>query len=64
MGKAMAVQSARVGRSGILGAAGVAGLSSFSSQATAGKAQLHTSDAQEACAVEGPSFAQRDKGKF
>lgn len=59
MGKAMAVQSARLGHAGIPG--GVAALSTRSGPAKACKANLHTSRAQEAQAVEGSLF--RDKGE-
>ena len=65
MGKALAVQSARLGHAGFpAGVASVAGYSTLSGQQrkTAGKAKLHTGRPREAQAVEGSLF--RDKGEF
>jgi len=63
MGKAMAVQSARVGRAVVSGAHRVAGLSTFAGQDKPGKAKLHTSRIQQAQPLVGQSlFAARDKG--
>lgn len=64
MGKALAVQSAKVGRVG----GSIAGLSTHSVSAHGagklGKARcLHSSRSQEARAVDGPLFA-REKGMF
>ncbi|RYP81531.1 hypothetical protein DL769_001939 [Monosporascus sp. CRB-8-3] len=54
MGKALAIQSARVGRTGMVGAASVAGLRNYSGQSKAGKAKIHTSRHNEARAVDNP----------
>ncbi|KAK0711170.1 pyridoxal phosphate-dependent transferase [Lasiosphaeris hirsuta] len=59
MGKAMAVQSARIGHAGFPGVAGVAAMSTISGHGKAPKAKLHTSRPHEANAVEGSLF--RDK---
>jgi len=65
MGKAMAVQSARIGHAaGFAGVAAKAGMSTFHGHAKAGKAKLHTSRAQEAQAVDAPVFPGREKGEF
>ncbi|KAK0623444.1 mitochondrial 5-aminolevulinate synthase-like protein, partial [Immersiella caudata] len=60
MGKAMAVQSARLGHAGLASGVGsVASLSTLSGHGKSAKAKLHTSRAHEAQAVEGSLF--RDK---
>ncbi|KAK4177059.1 putative mitochondrial 5-aminolevulinate synthase precursor [Triangularia setosa] len=60
MGKAMAVQSARIGHAGIPGVAGRA-ISTVSAHGKTSKAKIHTSGAQEAQAVEGAIFNGREK---
>ncbi|KAK4668060.1 mitochondrial 5-aminolevulinate synthase [Podospora pseudoanserina] len=60
MGKAMAVQSARIGHAGIPGVAGRA-MSTVSAHGKTSKAKIHTSGAQEAQAVEGAIFNGREK---
>lgn len=63
MGKAMAVQSARIGHAtGFPSVAAKAGMSTFSGHAKTGKAKLHTSRSQEAQAVDAPVFTGREKG--
>lgn len=64
MGKALAVQSARLGHAGFpAGVASVAGYSTLSGQQRkSGKAKLHTGRPREAQAVEGSLF--RDKGEL
>ena len=63
MGKAMAVQSARLGHTGLAGSvAGVATLSSLSGHAKSTKAKLHTGRAHEAQPVEATVF--RDKSEL
>lgn len=64
MGKALAVQSARLGHNGFpAGVASVAGYSTLSGQQRkSGKAKLHTGRPREAQAVEGSLF--RDKGEL
>jgi 5-aminolevulinate synthase len=64
MGKALAVQSARLGPAGFpAGVASVAGYSTLSGQQRkSGKAKLHTGRPREAQAVEGSLF--RDKGEL
>ncbi len=63
MGKAMAVQSARLGHAGFPAAAGVASLSTLSGHGKpAAKAKLHTGRTNAAQAVEGSLF--REKGMF
>ncbi|KAK3357445.1 pyridoxal phosphate-dependent transferase [Lasiosphaeria hispida] len=59
MGKAMAVQSARIGHAGFAGVAGVAAMSTISGHGKTPKAKLHTGRSHEANAVEGSLF--RDK---
>ncbi|RYO91899.1 hypothetical protein DL764_008225 [Monosporascus ibericus] len=54
MGKALAIQSARVGRTGTVGTASVAGLRNYSGQSKGAKAKIHTSRHNEARAVENP----------
>lgn len=61
MGKAMAVQSARVGRHG---AASVAGLhTAAAGHGKTAKARIHTSRSQEARAVDTPLLNTREKGE-
>lgn len=60
MGKALAIQSAKVNRTAMAGAATVAGIRNYSSQQKLGKAKIHTSRSHEARAVETPMF--RDTG--
>jgi 5-aminolevulinate synthase len=57
MGKALAVQTARTGKTGIGGAAAIR---TFSGKVNSGKAKLHTSRPHEARAVEG--IFVNDKG--
>ncbi|KAJ9150711.1 5-aminolevulinate synthase [Pleurostoma richardsiae] len=64
MGKALAVQSAKFGRSGMAGPVHVAALSTLPAHGKAGKAKLHTSRAQEARAVESPLFKSHEKPQF
>jgi 5-aminolevulinate synthase len=65
MGKAMAVQSARIGHAAGFGTvAAKAGMSTFPGHAKTGKAKLHTSRSQEAQAVETPVFGGREKGEL
>ncbi|RYP27105.1 hypothetical protein DL767_007802 [Monosporascus sp. MG133] len=54
MGKALAIQSAKVGRTGMVGTASVAGLRNYSGQSKGGKAKIHTSRHNEARAVDNP----------
>jgi 5-aminolevulinate synthase len=69
MGKAMAVQSARMGKvhgAAAAGFGGVAGLHTISMSGhakTGGKARLHTSRTREAQAVEGPLYNGRETGE-
>lgn len=59
MGKALAIQSARVGRNTpMVGASGVRTLSGHS------KAKIHTSRSKEARAVDAPLFVPRDSGMY
>lgn len=62
MGKALAIQSAKVNRTAMAGAATVAGIRNYSSQQKLGKAKIHTSRSHEARAVETPMF--RDTVQF
>ncbi len=66
MGKAMAVQSARMGHAPAFASVpgAKAGLSTLHGQAKTGKAKLHTSRSQEAQAVEGSVFNGREKGEY
>jgi 5-aminolevulinate synthase len=65
MGKAMAVQSARIGNAaGFAGVAAKAGMATYHGHAKTGKAKLHTSRAQEAQAVDAPVFPGREKGEL
>ncbi|KAI1074694.1 tetrapyrrole biosynthesis, 5-aminolevulinic acid synthase [Whalleya microplaca] len=66
MGKALAIQSARVGKSPMAAAATVAGLRHISSQGHGkpGKAKIHTSRSHEARAVDSPLFTPRDSVQF
>ncbi|KAI1505603.1 5-aminolevulinate synthase precursor [Biscogniauxia marginata] len=65
MGKALAVQSARVGcKTGMAGTAAVSGLRNFSGHSRPGKAKIHTSRSHEARAVDSPVFAPRDSVQF
>ncbi|KAK0646040.1 pyridoxal phosphate-dependent transferase [Cercophora newfieldiana] len=60
MGKAMAVQSARLGHASLAGGVGsVAGLSTLSGHGKSAKAKLHTGRAHEAQAVEGSLFREK-----
>jgi 5-aminolevulinate synthase len=60
MGKALAIQSARVGcKTPMAGASTVSGVRALSGHS---KAKIHTSRAQEARAVDAPMFAPRDSG--
>ena len=58
MGKALAIQSARVGKSGMARTATTAttvtGLRNYSGQSKGGKAKIHTSRHREARAVDSP----------
>ncbi|RYP77971.1 hypothetical protein DL771_000830 [Monosporascus sp. 5C6A] len=54
MGKALAIQSARVRRNGMVGTPSVAGLRNYSGQSKGGKAKIHTSRHNEARAVDNP----------
>ena len=62
MGKALAVQSARTGKTGMVGTASVAGLRHYSGQAKGGKAKIHTSRHHEARAVESPVLNRKRTG--
>lgn len=64
MGKAMSIQSARLGHTatGFPGVAAKAGMATFSGHGGVGKAKLHTSRPQDAQAVEGSLFNGREKG--
>ncbi|KAI0011795.1 tetrapyrrole biosynthesis, 5-aminolevulinic acid synthase [Xylariaceae sp. FL0662B] len=64
MGKALAIESARVGKSPMAGAAAVAGLRHVSGHSKPGKAKIHTSQSQKARAVDSPMFSPRDSVKF
>ncbi|KAK3302121.1 pyridoxal phosphate-dependent transferase [Chaetomium strumarium] len=62
MGKAMAIQSARLGHAGgFPGVATKAAMSTFPGNNKTGKAKLHTSRAQEAQAVDTPVLGGREK---
>lgn len=62
MGKALAIQSARVGRAPMAGAAAVAGIRNYSSQSKPGRAKIHTSRSHEARAVDTSMFTTRESG--
>jgi 5-aminolevulinate synthase len=64
MGKALAIQSARVGKTGMVSAATVAGLRSFTTQPKPAKAKIHTSAPHEARPVDSPVFSRRENGQF
>jgi 5-aminolevulinate synthase len=65
MGKAMAVQSARLGHAGgFTGVAAKATMSTLPGHSKTGKAKLHTSRAQEAQAVDTPVLGGREKGEL
>lgn len=66
MGKAMAIQSARMGyaAAGFPAVAPKAGMSTISGQRDTRKAKLHTSSSQEAQAVDTALFRGRDKGEW
>lgn len=65
MGKAMAVQSSRIGHAaGLPTVAAKAGMATFSGNGRAGKAKMHTSRAHEAQAVDTPLFGGREKGEL
>ncbi|KAH7038164.1 5-aminolevulinic acid synthase [Microdochium trichocladiopsis] len=64
MGKALAIQSSRLGKAGMAASATVAGLRHFSALYKSGKAGIHTSRAHEARPVETPIFAPRDSAQF
>ncbi|KAK3295986.1 pyridoxal phosphate-dependent transferase [Chaetomium fimeti] len=62
MGKAMAVQSARVGHAaGFPSVAAKAGMSTFHGHAKTGKAKLHTSRSKEAQPVDGAVYSGHEK---
>jgi 5-aminolevulinate synthase len=65
MGKAMAIQSARLGHAtaGFPAVPAKATMSTFSGHGKIAKASLHTSRSQEAQAVDGSLFTGRDKGQ-
>lgn len=66
MGKAMAIQSARIGHAagGFPAVAAKAAMSTFAGRAAnVGKAKLHTSRPQDAQAVEGSLFNGREEGE-
>ncbi|KAI1761744.1 tetrapyrrole biosynthesis, 5-aminolevulinic acid synthase [Hypoxylon sp. FL1150] len=58
MGKALAIQSAKVSRTATAGAATVAGIHNYSSQQKLGKAKIHTSRSHEARAVDTSMFRE------
>ncbi|OTA99171.1 hypothetical protein M426DRAFT_325369 [Hypoxylon sp. CI-4A] len=64
MGKALAIQSARVGRTPMAGAATVAGIRNYSSQSKPGRAKIHTSRSHEARAVDTSMFNARESVQF
>ncbi|KAI2639678.1 tetrapyrrole biosynthesis, 5-aminolevulinic acid synthase [Hypomontagnella submonticulosa] len=64
MGKALAIQSARVGRAPMAGAAAVAGIRNYSSQSKPGRAKIHTSRSHEARAVDTSMFTTRESVQF
>ncbi|KAI0024796.1 5-aminolevulinate synthase [Xylariomycetidae sp. FL0641] len=65
MGKALAIQSARVGcKTSMAGAAAVSGFRTFSGHSKQGKAKIHTSRSHEARAVDSPLYAPRDSVQF
>lgn len=61
MGKALAVQSSRVG---VTGPAAVPGMRAFSNHSKTGKANIHTSRPNEARPMDAPMFAPRDSSKL
>ncbi|KAK4169214.1 pyridoxal phosphate-dependent transferase [Cladorrhinum sp. PSN259] len=61
MGKAMAVQSARIGHAGIPTVASRAAMSTTSGHGKTSKAKLHTSRSQEAQPIEGAIFNNHEK---
>lgn len=62
MGKALAIQSARTGKTGMVGTAAVAGIRHYSGQPKGGKAKIHTSRHREARAVESPVLNRKRTG--
>jgi 5-aminolevulinate synthase len=66
MGKAMAVQTSRLGHhaAGLPTVAAKAGMATFSGHGKVGKAKIHTSHAHEAQAVDTPLFNGREKGEL
>lgn len=64
MGKALAIQSSRLGKAGMAASATVAGLRHFSALYKSGKAGIHTTRAHDARPVEAPIFAPREDGTF
>ncbi|KAL7626847.1 mitochondrial 5-aminolevulinate synthase [Parahypoxylon ruwenzoriense] len=64
MGKALAIQSARVSRAPVAGAAAAVGIRNFSGQPKQGKAKIHTSRSQEARAVDTSVFTARESVQF
>ncbi|KAI5863114.1 tetrapyrrole biosynthesis, 5-aminolevulinic acid synthase [Durotheca rogersii] len=60
MGKALAIQSARVGRTSVTCPAAVAGIRGFSGPAKPGKARIHTSRCHEARTVDASVFNSRE----
>ena len=64
MGKAMAIQSGRVGHApAFASVAAKASMSTFHGHTKTSKAKLHTSRSQEAQPVEGSVFTGREKGE-
>ncbi|KAI1804370.1 5-aminolevulinate synthase mitochondrial precursor [Daldinia bambusicola] len=67
MGKALAIQSARVGRTPMAGAATMSGIRNYSSQTSQtkqGRAKIHTSRSHEARAVDTTVFNARESVQF
>ncbi|KAI0841552.1 tetrapyrrole biosynthesis, 5-aminolevulinic acid synthase [Hypoxylon sp. FL0890] len=64
MGKALAIQSARVGRAPMANAATVAGIRNHSGQSKPGRAKIHTSRSHEARAVDTSVFTPRESVQF
>ncbi|KAH9887475.1 tetrapyrrole biosynthesis, 5-aminolevulinic acid synthase [Xylariomycetidae sp. FL2044] len=64
MGKALAIQSARGGKTAMAPAATVNGFRHYSSKPKTGKAKIHTSRTREARAVETPLFAPRESAQL
>ncbi|KAI0131719.1 tetrapyrrole biosynthesis, 5-aminolevulinic acid synthase [Hypoxylon sp. NC0597] len=64
MGKALAIQSARVGRAPMANAATAAGIRNYSGQPKPGRAKIHTSRSHEARAVDASVFTARESVQF